>query len=116
MEDTFEAKYLKYKQKYLNCKNSLQNTQNNLQYKTKYIETVYEKQPCGNVLERIFTDKIKCTKDQYCNCGECKSKKSSDSECKHDTECVSKNCDYDPVTKTGKCSSKTSLLQQLFIE
>ena len=116
MEDNFEAKYLKYKQKYLNCKNSLKNTQNNLQYKTKYIETIYEKQPCGNVLERIFTDKIKCTKDQYCNCGECKPKKSSDSECKHDTECVSKNCDYDPVTKTGKCSSKTSLLQQLFIE
>jgi hypothetical protein len=104
-EVEFKEKYLKYKKKYMELKQ---------QYKTKYIDVVYENKPCGNVLERLFTDKIKCTKDEYCMCGECKQKKLQDQDCIHDKECVSKNCDYDVKTKTGKCSSKTSLLKQLF--
>jgi hypothetical protein len=106
-QSDYKKKYLKYKQKYLQCKNQVQ-------YKTKYINVIYEKKPCGNIIERIFTDKSKCTKDEYCICGECKQKKLPNSECVNDKECSTSNCDYDTKTKTGKCSSETSLLKQLF--
>ena len=94
---------INYKQKYL-------------KYKTKYITIIDEKKKCGNIFEQLFSDKIRCSKNEYCNCDECKQKKPQNASCTHNKECISKNCDYDPITKIGKCSSETLLLQQLFVE
>ncbi len=109
----YQQKYLKYKQKYLLCKN-------NQQYKIKYIQNVDEEPKCGNVLERLFENKIKCQKNQYCECESCKQKKQSGEICKHDYECESYNCeltkDENNKLKTdGKCSSKVSILKDLFL-
>jgi len=117
----YKIKYLKYKQKYLNCKNNLQNADNN--YKTKYINIIDENidipKKCGNLLERVFTDKVKCKKNEYCDCEICKQKKSSFSECNNDYECDSYNCEIkygNDKQKIGRYSPKVSLLKKLFFD
>ena len=116
----YKEKYLKYKQKYLNCKI---NQKNNQQYKTKYIQIIDEvkKEKCGNVLERLFEDKIKCQKNYYCECETCKQKKETGKKCKHDYECESYNCEsvLDENNKPkqyGNCSSQISILKDLFLD
>ena len=114
----YKQKYLKYKEKYLKYKEKYISV---IEEKPKYIDIVEEKPKCGNFVERIFENKIKCENNEYCECESCKLKKKSGEICKHNYECDSYNCELNrdkdnKLTDYGKCSSQVSILKELFLK